>query len=659
MAKRQLVDYVHLDRNTRVHVLARAKTAIVMSDHRSPTLGSSARATTLTYPALAFALNAMYACEHGYDLLFYQMASPACTHTSQGVRGASYCKLPAIAHALTRYEVVAFIDSDSFFLERNLSLPALVARYAPRSADQPATAAAWFANDLPQLGERANGGFHVWYRGSGTTRTLRTWWHLPAARFAVEHDFEQHALQWTLSHLADAVPLLGTLQMHAMADAALTFKYAIAHADHTKAARRLWVMSIELLDASLEDGPSNRSADRDDAAKRRRRKRASLVREARSVPSMAEPPDPLLQRVLRAAATELREGHGLPGHKLTLNAPEGRCPAGGRMGGKGSWRTLAYNASEMASEELPAADLLGAAGLPLVLLPCSGEDGGGSDRGDGVGAGGVGAGGGSGAAAGGGVVSSALQEWQRLEGGGWRLAGRPAFCLGAGPRKAAKTPYPHLASLHRCPRPHHGSDTSYAALTALTAVGVDGEVIRTLAPLAVVRQALRAAAKRGRASGPQSDSQSDSQSVQPREPLPSSRAVRRRLSASPFRERQSASRRLRERKPGSRARKAPFWQDGSLKVSSMTTHLCLSTWRAQLGVGAAVVFTPCVLDASAREHAAAQASSSGGDHSQSGPMRLTVLPSRVKGDVAKLQLGDAGRAGALCVSARIEGVSWD
>jgi hypothetical protein len=66
-----------------------------------------------------------------------------------------------------------------------------------------------------------------------------------------------------------------------------------------------------------------------------------------------------------------------------------------------------------------------------------------------------------------------------------------------------------------------------------------------------------------------------------------------------------------------------------------------------------------VLDASAREHAAAQASSSGGDHFQSGPMRLTVLPSRVKGDVAKLQLGDAGRAGALCVSARIEGVSWD
>ena len=177
MAKRQLVAYVHLDRNTRVHVLARAKTAIVMSDHRSPTLGSSARATTLTYPALAFALNAMYACEHGYDLLFYQMASPTCTHTSQGVRGASYCKLPAIAHAKTGYEGVAFIDSDSFFLERNLSLPALVARYAPRSAT--ATAAAWFANDLPQLGERANGGFHVWYRGSWTTRTLRTWWHLP------------------------------------------------------------------------------------------------------------------------------------------------------------------------------------------------------------------------------------------------------------------------------------------------------------------------------------------------------------------------------------------------------------------------------------------------------------------------------------------------
>ena len=116
-------------------------TAVLMADNRAPIVAEP-RASTLTYPALGFALNALYACAHGYDLLYYRMTSPDCEHATQGTRQASYCKLPAIAHALERYSTVAFIDSDSFFLHRNLSLPALLQRYAPPPHASPARPAA-------------------------------------------------------------------------------------------------------------------------------------------------------------------------------------------------------------------------------------------------------------------------------------------------------------------------------------------------------------------------------------------------------------------------------------------------------------------------------------------------------------------------------------
>ena len=74
--------------------MTRSSTAIVMADNRAPS------SSTPTYPALAFALNALYACGHGYDLLYYRMASPTCAHPLQGARDASYCKMPAIAACL-------------------------------------------------------------------------------------------------------------------------------------------------------------------------------------------------------------------------------------------------------------------------------------------------------------------------------------------------------------------------------------------------------------------------------------------------------------------------------------------------------------------------------------------------------------------------------
>ena len=182
-------------KSTRQLVMTRSTTAIVMADNRAPALTS-----TPTYPALAFALNALYACGHGYDLLYYRMASPTCAHPLQGARDASYCKMPAIAAALQAgYDSVAFVDSDSFFLQRNVSLPSLVARYAPPPPHAAAAPlGAWFACDLPQLGERPNGGFHLWRRGDGAERLLRTWW--PRRRpLQPRRDYEQHALQWALS----------------------------------------------------------------------------------------------------------------------------------------------------------------------------------------------------------------------------------------------------------------------------------------------------------------------------------------------------------------------------------------------------------------------------------------------------------------------------
>ena len=42
-----------------------------------------------------------YACAHGYTLLYYRLAQEGCEHPLWGARHPSYCKLAAIAAALT------------------------------------------------------------------------------------------------------------------------------------------------------------------------------------------------------------------------------------------------------------------------------------------------------------------------------------------------------------------------------------------------------------------------------------------------------------------------------------------------------------------------------------------------------------------------------
>ena len=667
------------------------RTAIVMSDNREPAL-TSPSAATLAYPSLAFALNALYACRHGYDLLYYRMLSPECAHQLEGTRHASYCKLPAIAHALERYDTgerahsrisnapsslcalqlpacqpawtraravfcvrvclshaVAFIDSDSFFLERNLSLPALIARYAPPKSATPADAAAWFANDLPQLGERPNGGFHVWHGGGGgggggghsvpdAARLLRTWWHLPATKYATEHDYEQHALQWRFGALRDAARRVGVLQLHAMLTPAADShaQQPLVHIDHTKAERRLWTMSVELIAAAAEacadavgGGPGGMNS-----TPERRRRMLALLRQSRGLPAGSEPPPALKQRALRLAAGLLGEGFGTPRGGALHSSGGAACPLQGRTGDASSstsrLHAYPYNATAMAVRTLPAQGLLSAAGLPLTLERC-GE-----------------------------TRPGIQQEWllaadapQRQLGNVWRLAAAPGFCLAIGPRKAPKSPYPMLAQLMPCDSGRRrgdgsvGNDAAASGLVTLVHDAVASRV-RTREPMATLRLALRDAAARYRRSSPHTAGEGG-------------RRLKQKRTASRRREALATKAHATTRRGGGgsggaakrKRRKPPLWQDGSVRLPTASDHLCLGTWRSQLSAGVSVVFGACAAHdkaaATAREGAAQRAlvvvrqTASSASGVEAGGSRL-----------ARLQLGD----GNLCVSAHADGVGW-
>ena len=82
-----------------------ARSVIVMMDTR-PAF-AHARASP-QYPQLAVALNRLYACAHGYDLLSLRMRRPVCHHGPHE-RHPSYCKLVAVAEARSRgYGLVEF-----------------------------------------------------------------------------------------------------------------------------------------------------------------------------------------------------------------------------------------------------------------------------------------------------------------------------------------------------------------------------------------------------------------------------------------------------------------------------------------------------------------------------------------------------------------------
>ncbi|KAL1511435.1 hypothetical protein AB1Y20_006234 [Prymnesium parvum] len=515
-----------------------SRVALLMTDNRPATLLSPS-AHTLTYPALSFALNALYACAHGYDLLYHQMTAPTCSHATQGARNASYCKLPAIARALraATHPTVAFIDSDSFFLHRNVSLPSLLATFAPPASSG---AAVWFANDLPQLGERPNGGFHVWSATAAARRLLAAWWHLPGGRYNGAHDYEQHALQWLLSQLSEAVPLIGTLQLRAMAD---EFTHPVAHIDHTKAERRLWVMGVEFIAAALE-------TQGDALSRGARRRLRALLAEARAAPLDAKETlhgGALRERVLRAAADLLlkassRDGGGVVAAAAAaalgegVGSPRGLAVDGAAVGcaaGRGSLRVVRYDASAEALRSLPlhsAARRLSPEGMPLQLLPCAA----GADGRRGV-----------------------FQRWREAR-GEWSVAAAPQLCLKAGPRRAPKKPYPLLAQLRRCAR--RAADGVFSSRS-----DASPRYLQLEAGLASLQPAVAAAAAAVRRGA-------------------SPRANGRRLAGGAAR--RGKARRLggRRGRPADGKGKRPFWQDGTVPSA---TPLCLS------GKGEAAIFVTC------------------------------------------------------------------
>jgi hypothetical protein len=179
--------------------------------------------------SLTYFMNLEYAKHHGYDLLFYQGSHggcsdshclAACRHERWGKRHASYCKLVGLAEALDAgYEWVVYLDSDAFVANTTLSLPALLRAYGadPAAADgmPAAREEAFFGWDWPYtLGP--NMGFIVLRNTPQMRQMVATWWNLHPGAYSMEHPFEQHAMQWQLTHLEAYRQRLQTLTLRTM-----------------------------------------------------------------------------------------------------------------------------------------------------------------------------------------------------------------------------------------------------------------------------------------------------------------------------------------------------------------------------------------------------------------------------------------------------------
>lgn len=292
----------------------------------------------------------------------------------------------------------------------------------------------------------------MWTAGHNASRVLSSWWHLPAYRYGQSHDYEQHVLQWSLSHLHDAAPLMGVLQLHAMSRVRNP-ELPLTHVDHTQRERRLYVMCLELITASLESESALFPVGPAAAPPLHQRARLhGLLRRARAVPRpLGQPPMELRRAVRRAAAELLTAGFASP-RGLSQASGSARCVGNAS---NTRLRTVPFNATKVARTVLGRNGLL-ATGLPLVLLPC------------------------------GQAPTAALQGWRPTPGGagGWSLAAHPTLCLVIGPRKAPKKPYPLLAQL----------DTCRNLLPATAALDLNASTMRSRHRIGQLRAPLAAAA---------------------------------------------------------------------------------------------------------------------------------------------------------------------
>ena len=392
-------------------VSGRATTAILMMDTRDPSemptlLGDASfsmrKHMNVTTFFLTHYLNLRYARAHGYDLLFFRMVGRQCQHARWGARHPSYCKLSAVAEALSRgYEWVAAIDSDAFVRNTSLPLPALLRAYG----GEPAAAGpdVFFGWDSPYtLGP--NAGIFVVRNSAAARELLRVWWSLYPGEFGVEHPFEQRALQWQLAHLHRFRRRVQTLALRTMDP---TYPDAIVHLDHNAGTKtRTWMgarAAAKLL--PHRDHPSisreQRSLLRLSDTKLHRRKLPRRTRNA------------VVEAVVRAAAADLsaQGGGGAPAFDATAAAA----------------RHLRLTEAEAAAVD----------GLPLQLHNCTSAP----------------------------SPLAQWQAWElstAADGDGGaqrlRLRARRSLCLSVGETRAARPPYVPLAALAACDADDGGGD---------------------------------------------------------------------------------------------------------------------------------------------------------------------------------------------------------
>ena len=224
-----------------------SETVILMSDTHRP-LPLPTTTAALHFTSLAALVNAHYACSHGFDFLYLVLSEDGCTHPHSGRRHPSYCKLTAVAAAMRRWSVVAFVDSDSWFSPDALPLDILISSARGAKTNITLLPSLSFAWDQP-YSNGPNCGFMVWRNSTRAQRLLATWWHTSTG-YDRMHDFEQRAMYWAIAHLESFRGELETLQLAPLALDAVERRAPIVHIDHTRRTARYFGLSVTMLSIS-------------------------------------------------------------------------------------------------------------------------------------------------------------------------------------------------------------------------------------------------------------------------------------------------------------------------------------------------------------------------------------------------------------------------
>ena len=341
---------------------------VLMVDTRSPTavasmalrsdwsFGSAGGALERTVPFfLTYWINSQFAARHGYALRFYQLQQSGCVHPRWGSRHASYCKLAAVADAVSsgHFDMVVYLDSDAFWEHTKLSLPAMLHTYGGAWPSLRAPLA-FFGWDSPYtLGPNA-GVFVLDSHAPETRELLSVWWNVYSGQYGLKHSYEQHALQWQVMHLDRFSRRLETLRLRTMEP---NTSDAVVHLDHNAGTKtRLWLMAraaVQILAAESAQAVGG---------KRERRRLRKLL------PIFEQPRALVRTEQRRAALSAIVSAVSL--HINRSQASFGGVDAEGRLAGL----VPAFNATTAAARLLrlrPSEASRSLDGMPLSLINCS------------------------------------------------------------------------------------------------------------------------------------------------------------------------------------------------------------------------------------------------------------------------------------------------